>query len=130
MSAPPTLAQLKAILEAFNSHDLDRVMSYFAADCVLEMPRGPDPWGRRSVGATEVRAALRSRFYGIPDVHYGEDEHAVAGDLGVSRWRLTGTMAATGAAVDVRGCDLFEFRDGLVTRKDSYWKIVEPASPG
>jgi hypothetical protein len=25
----------------------------------------------------------------------------------------------------VRGCDLWEFRDGKVTRKDSYWKIVE-----
>jgi hypothetical protein len=27
----------------------------------------------------------------------------------------------------VRGCDLFEFRDGEVVRKDSYWKLVEPA---
>ena len=25
----------------------------------------------------------------------------------------------------VRGCDHWEFRDGKVTRKDSYWKIVE-----
>jgi len=130
MSVPATLAQLKAILAAFNSHELDRVMTFFAEDCVLDMPRGPDPWGRRSVGTAAVRAALKSRFDGIPDVHYGEDEHAVAGALGVSRWRLTGTLAATGAAVDVRGCDFYEFRDGLVTRKDSYWKIVEPTVPG
>jgi len=26
----------------------------------------------------------------------------------------------------VRGCDHWEFRDGKVVRKDSYWKIVEP----
>jgi len=26
----------------------------------------------------------------------------------------------------VRGCDHWEFRDGKVMRKDSYWKIVEP----
>jgi hypothetical protein len=25
----------------------------------------------------------------------------------------------------VRGCDHYEFRDGKVIRKDSYWKIVE-----
>jgi hypothetical protein len=24
----------------------------------------------------------------------------------------------------VRGCDLFEFRDGLITRKDSYFKKI------
>ena len=27
--------------------------------------------------------------------------------------------------IEVRGCDLWEFRDGKVSRKDSYWKIVE-----
>ncbi len=26
----------------------------------------------------------------------------------------------------VSGCDLWEFRNGKVTRKNSYWKIVEP----
>jgi hypothetical protein len=25
----------------------------------------------------------------------------------------------------VWGCDFYTFRDGKVTRKDSYWKIVE-----
>lgn len=45
--------------------------------------------------------------------------------MGVSEWTLTGTTTA-GLSVKVRGCDLWEFRDGKVTRKDSYWKIVEP----
>jgi len=25
----------------------------------------------------------------------------------------------------VRGCDLFEFTDGRISRKDSFWKIVD-----
>jgi hypothetical protein len=25
----------------------------------------------------------------------------------------------------VRGCDLFEFTDGKISRKDSFWKIVD-----
>jgi hypothetical protein len=33
-----------------------------------------------------------------------------------------------GVRLEVRGCDLWTFRDGLVTRKDSFWKIVEPAA--
>jgi hypothetical protein len=29
----------------------------------------------------------------------------------------------------VRGCDLFEFRDGLITRKDSYFKKIVRRDP-
>ena len=30
-------AALKRLLEAFNAHDIDAVMSFFVDDCVLEM---------------------------------------------------------------------------------------------
>jgi ketosteroid isomerase-like protein len=66
---------LTALADAFNAHDLDRIMSYFADDCSLEMPRGPNPWGARSEGKPQVRAALATRFEGLPDVHYGEAQH-------------------------------------------------------
>jgi len=122
--AGATETTLKAILDAFNAHDLDRVMSFFSADCVLEMPRGRDPWGGRFVGAPAVREALRSRFTGIPDVHYGDDVHFVAGDTGISQWTLRGT-SSSGERIEVRGCDFFTFRDGKVVKKDSYWKIRE-----
>src|SRR5438045_1111465 len=115
---------LKRLVDAFNAHDLDAVMSHFGEDCVLEMPRGPDPWGRRFKGWTQVREGIASRFAGIPDVHYGEDRHFVAGTRGCSEWLLTGTTA--GAKIEVRGCDLFEFKDGKILENDSYWKIVEP----
>jgi len=119
-----TVATLKAIAEAFNRHDLEGVLGFFAEECVLEMPRGKDPWGQRFVGRAQVREGLASRFAGIPDVHYSDDRHFVCGERGVSEWLLTGTTTA-GVQLRVRGCDLWEFRDGLVTRKDSYWKIVE-----
>ena len=35
---------LKQLLEAFNAHDVDAVMGFFVDDCILEMPRGPEPW--------------------------------------------------------------------------------------
>ncbi len=115
---------LQAILEAFNRHDLDAIMVFFADDCALELPRGPEPWGRRLEGREQVREGLASRFAGIPDVRYRDDRHFVAGDRGVSEWLLTGTTT-NGEPIEVRGCDLWEFRGGKVTRKDSYWKIVE-----
>lgn len=117
---------LVELCEAFNAHDLERIMSLFADDCVLEMPRGADPWGSRFVGRQSLRDALAMRFEGLPDVHYGEVEHFVDGgaSTGMSKWRLTGT-ARDGTTKDVRGCDFYTFHDGKVIRKDSYWKIVE-----
>jgi ketosteroid isomerase-like protein len=120
-----TVETLRRLVDAFNAHDLDAVMSFFTDDCVLEMPRGPDPWGRRLQGREEVRLGLAIRFAGIPDVHYGDDRHWVGGDRGCSEWLLTGTTTR-GEPVEVRGCDLFEFRGDKITRKDSYWKLVEP----
>jgi steroid delta-isomerase-like uncharacterized protein len=120
-----TAATLKQFLDAFNRHDLDTVMSFFADDCVLEMPRGPEPWGQRYEGKAEVRKGLASRLEGLPDAHYSDDRHWVAGDRGTSEWTLTGTTR-DGQKIRVRGCDLFQFRDGKIIRKDSYWKIVEP----
>lgn len=115
---------LKQILEAFNQHDLDTIMTYFDDNCIMEMPRGPYAWGNRYVGKEEVRAGLATRFAGIPNVHYSDDTHWVCHDRGVSEWLLTGTTTS-GVQLNVRGCDHWQFRDGKVVRKDSYWKIVE-----
>jgi steroid delta-isomerase-like uncharacterized protein len=124
MSANPTTGLLKEFLEAFNRHDLDAIMTYFADDCVLYTPRGAGPRGDRYTGKEEVRAGLAKRFAGIPDVHYGEDRHWACGELGVSEWTLTGT-SLSGKRIEVRGVDLLEFADGRITRKDSFWKHVE-----
>jgi ketosteroid isomerase-like protein len=119
-----TVEVLERLLDRFNAHDLDAIMEFFCEDCILDMPRGPAPGGRRCVGKEAVREGLRSRFTGLPDVHYGNDRHFVSGDRGVSEWLLTG-ITPSGEKVRVQGCDLFEFRDGRLLRKDSYWKIVE-----
>ena len=119
-----TVSILEQILDAFNRHDLDAIMAHFAEDATLDTPKGPDPWGGRFVGKAAVREGLAARFTGIPDVHYSEDRHWVCGDFGVSEWTLTGTSVA-GKRIEVRGVDLLELEGGKITRKDSFWKIVE-----
>ena len=89
---------------------------------MFESPRGPDAWGTRVEGIAAVREAFAARFEGIPDVRYLDDDHFVAGDRGASEWTLRGTTR-DGEAIEVRGCDLWTFRDGRIVRKDSYWKI-------
>jgi len=123
MSRQPTQELLKQFLDAFNRHDLDDIMEFFADDCVFYMPRGAGPRGDHFSGKAAVRAGLAKRFEGIPDVHYGDDRHWVGADFGVSEWTLTGTTVA-GERLAVRGVDLLEFVDGKITRKDSFWKIL------
>ena len=117
------LAALDGLAAGFNAHDIEAIMGFFAEDCSLDLPRGPDPHGSRYVGREEVRRGIMTRFETTPDVHYGDVENFAAGDTGMSRWLLTGTTAG-GENLNVRGCDFYTFRDGKVTRKDSYWKIV------
>jgi ketosteroid isomerase-like protein len=106
-----TIELLKGFLEAFNHHDLDSILGYFAEDCVFYMPRGARPRGDRYAGKQEVRAGLAKRFEGIPDVHYGDDQHWVCGDFGVSEWTLTGT-STSGQHIEVRGVDLLRSGEG------------------
>ena len=113
---------LRDIAAGFDTHDLDRILRHFADDAVFESPRGPDAWGQRFEGAAAIREAFASRFSGIPDVRYRDDDHFVDGDRGASEWTLSGTTT-DGQRLEVRGCDLWTFRDGKIVKKDSYWKI-------
>jgi len=124
MTDKVTIETLKKFVDAFNSHDVDAVMEFFAKDCEYITPRGPDPWGKRLRGKQKVREGVVSRFKGLPDVHYGEDSHWLFGDKAVSRWTMTGTTTS-GEKLKVNGVDLLEFKDGKIIVKDSYWKIVE-----
>ena len=109
MSTEGNIEALRQVLDGFNNHDLDAIMSHFAEDCVFESPRGPDRWGRRFAGKDQVRRGLAARFQGIPDVHYGDDDHFACGTRGVSEWTLRGTTTA-GERIEVRGCDLWDLR--------------------
>jgi ketosteroid isomerase-like protein len=125
MSTERDVEVLRRVLDGFNRHDLDAIMSHFAGDCVFEAPRGPDPWGRRFAGKDEVRRGLAARFQGIPDVRYGDDDHFACGARGVSEWTLRGTTVDR-EPIEVRGCDLWTFGPGgKIVRKDSFWKIRE-----
>ena len=118
------LAMIERVTAAFDRHDLDAIMAELADDVVFDTPRGPDPWGTRVTGAAAVREAFAARFSGIPDVRYGEGSHFVDGERGASEWTLRGTTT-DGRRIEVRGCDLWTFRDGKIAKKDSFWKIRE-----
>ena len=122
MDHDDAMLMLKGVTTAFDQHDLEGIMAHFADDAVFDGPRGTDPWGTRFVGAEQIREGFAARFSGIPDIRYQQDEHFVDGDRGASEWILSGTTI-DGQRIEVRGCDLWTFRDGMIVKKDSYWKI-------
>ncbi len=122
MDHDDALLMLKAITTSFDEHDLEGIMVHFADDAVFDGPRGTDPWGTRFAGPKEIRGGFAARFSSIPDIRYQEDQHFVDGDRGASEWTLSGTTTE-GQRIELRGCDLWTLRHGMIVEKDSYWKI-------
>ena len=78
------------------------------------------------VGTDQIRSGIADVFSTFPDARWHGPRHFVAGERGVSEWVFTGT-ARDGTAVEVQGCDIFTFRDGLIAVKNSYRKQREAA---
>jgi ketosteroid isomerase-like protein len=123
-TAGPTPALLADINAAFNSRDVDRIMSFFADDCTFLMARGPEPDGRRVRGKAAVRKVLADRFTVIADMRWDHVEQIIAGSRAVTVWMVTG-RSADGEMLNYRGCDIYEFRGDKILNKDTYWKRVE-----
>lgn len=123
------LAALDGLAAGFNAHDIDAIMGFFAEQCSLDLPRGPEPHGSRYVGREEVRRGLMTRFESTPDVHYSEVENFACGNTGISKWLLTGTTPA-GENVRVRGCDFYTFEEALpIPSQVSTARRASPARP-
>jgi len=117
------LQTMERMADGFKRRDVDAILSLFAEDAVFETSQGPDPWGERFRGKAAIRAAVEGVFRTLPDVAFVDARRWVCGDRGVAEWTCTATTPK-GRAMAVRGCDLFEFRDGKVLRKDTYFKQV------
>lgn len=114
-------------IDAWNTHDLDRLMALFADDCVFDASAGPESCGRRFEGWVQVRSAFADVFDSMPDANWGGGRHFVISEnYGVSEWRLTGTLL-DGTRVDVLGCDFLSLRDDKIVRKNSFRKQRRPA---
>ncbi len=110
-------------MDAFNTNDLDRMMSYFAPEGIYEEFNG-----NISRGHEAVRAAFAPQFSGA----FGEmkflDEDlmvdAVAGKV-MASWRCT--LEVKGEPTSWRGLDAMTFNDeGKLTHKLTYAKTKLP----
>ncbi|MDP6565023.1 MAG: nuclear transport factor 2 family protein [Alphaproteobacteria bacterium] len=116
---------LRRFGKAFNRADVDGILACVTDDFVWVQAEGPDaPDGRVRRGRDEVRDALAERDATYRDVRFSETAVHFAGDRVIGTFRATGSHAADGAPYDVRGVDIYSFRDGRIASKDSYWKRI------
>jgi steroid delta-isomerase-like uncharacterized protein len=123
--AEVTTTTLQAFADAWNRHDIDALMSFMTDDCAFEASAGPEVCGARCAGREAVRAGFAEVWATYPDAHWRDARHFVHGERGVSEWTFTGTRA-DGTRVEVNGCDVFTFRDGKISLKNSYRKNRSP----
>lgn len=125
----PLSAELQALFrrfgKAFNAADVEEILACVTPDFRWVMARGPDaPHGRMVSGRDALRAALAERAQELDGVRFSDAQVFAAGEFVVGTFRMTATRRADGAAVDLRGCDIYTLRDGLIASKDSYWKQI------
>lgn len=116
-----TADDLASLFDAFNRHDIDGVMSFFAKDCIFNAVGGPEVYGVRFEGTEAIANAFSGVWKAMPDAHWAHHGHFVQGDRAVSEWTFSGTNA-DGSRIEAEGCDLFTLGGGKIVRKQAFRK--------
>ncbi len=116
-----TTETLQAFSDAWNAHDLERLMSFMADDCIFHAVAGPDLQGRSFRGHAEVRAGFEMAWKTFPDAAWLDPVHFVCGDRGVTESTFCGTRA-DGVRIEARMVDVFTFVDGRIAVKNAFRK--------
>ena len=120
----PILAEL---LDAWNSHDAERVASFYAADYVgvhvseAGLQRGP-------VG---VRETVQHYLNSFPDLQLAQEEVIICDDRAAVKITVHGThqggimhIPATGRFTDVHGVVFLTFNHGKITQASYLWDVA------
>ncbi|WOB61212.1 MULTISPECIES: nuclear transport factor 2 family protein [Pseudomonas] len=109
------------IIHAFNQHDVEKVLNYFSNNGIMISSGGDNCRGTYIQGKEAIGMALRSRFSSCPDINWSECKTWISGHKAVSEFRVKATLP-TGKKLDAIGCDIWEFSEGKIMRKDTYYK--------
>lgn len=108
-----------AFNDAFNRHDVAKMMQLMSDDCVFENT-APAPDGTRYKGKEAVTQFWQDFFHESPRAHIAIEEIFGMGNHCIMRWKYSWEDADQNG--HVRGVDIFQVRDGLIAEKLSYVK--------
>jgi steroid delta-isomerase-like uncharacterized protein len=119
---------VRNVIEAWNAHDIDRVVALYAPDfeeidvALAEPQRGPEA----------IRRTMRRYLLAFPDLSISADEVIIQDNCVALAWTLAGhhrgillNIPATGRLVQVRGVSLMNVDDtGHITRLQRIWDLA------
>ncbi len=120
MTVKENLRLIDEGLAAFNAHDYDRFLKYFAGDVVFFVPGLREPLR----DAAAMREHEEPVFADLPDLRIREELRIAQGDWVFLGWTFEGTVGRgpfAGRSVKIPGCETFRFRDGKVVERHLYW---------
>ena len=115
------------INQAWNSHDIERVLSFYSFDCI-----GSDVGQTALIrGRDGVRSMLEMYWKAFPDLQFAITDTVVQDSRLVVVWVAEGThqgpimhIPPTGHKVEVRGVSVIDVKDGLVVRGQYIWDLA------
>ena len=102
--------------DAWGSRAPDAIVALHTDDTRFHAHVGQEP----AVGKAAVREAFADLFDQFPDLGFQQVSLSTGSDFWVVEWKMSGTLAATGAQFNVDLIDLITVENGLVRTKDSY----------
>ena len=114
-------------LEAWNEHRIDRILGFFADECVYENHAR----GAVYRGKGEIEAWAADSFVGIPDTAFELSSLFSSGRWVGCEWVMTGThsgdlpgLPATGKRFSIPGATVAEIVGGKIVRNADYWDLA------
>ena len=118
---------VKNYLAAVNSHDVDKILSFFTDDCVYE----DVAVGKLNRGKQEVKAFVNRWYVLSHDLNFELTSVFSAGDWAATEWIMSGThtgevlgIPATNKRFSLRGATIIELRTGRISRNSDYWNLA------
>ena len=120
-------SMLKDFDAAFVSRDLDRIISFFAEDCVYDDVNA----GSLKHGRVEMEANLKEGFDAFPDVKITIKTQIISGNMVAIQWAMTGThtgplrrLPATGRYISIPVASFMEIQEGKIKRLSHYYNMI------
>src|SRR4051812_16243911 len=115
------MAAVERLVQATNSHEVERVVGCFAPDYRLESPLHP---ARSFSGQEQVRRNWTQIFAGVPDLQARLVAHARDGRIVWTEWEMTGTRR-DGRPHLMCGVFVFGVAGGLIRTGRMFFEPVD-----
>ena len=113
---------LEKVGKAFNSNDIDAVMECFATDAIFDHASGSEAHGTRFEGHEALKIVFSGLFESVQNVSWETVDERICGDKAYCEYIRRATFH-DGKRQEFLSFDILTFKAGLITHKNTYYKI-------